>query len=191
MDDEGVRHRSFEELFERVRQGDEDAAWDLVEMYGPHVMRAVRRTLSRELRAKFDSDDFAQAVWASFFAAVGEISDVNEPGQLVGLLSAMARNKVVDEIRRRVDTQKYSVRREEPLWKPDATEEGFASREPRPSQVAIARERWTRMIESQPEHYRAVMRLRLMGKTQRSIAAHLGLSEKTVQRVMEQLQRVD
>lgn len=191
MDDEQVRQLSFAALFERVRKGDQDAAWDLVEIYGPHVMRAVRRTLSRDLRAKFDSDDFVQAVWASFFAVAEQISDVQEPGQLVGLLTAMARNKVVDEIRRRVETQKYSVRREEPLWKPDSSEEGFASREPRPSQVAMARERWNRMMAGQPDHYHVVMRMRLMGKTQRSIAAHLGVSEKTVQRVMDQLQRVD
>ncbi|MCA9151905.1 MAG: hypothetical protein KDA92_21530, partial [Planctomycetales bacterium] len=55
---------TFSHLLEQVRQGSDEAAWDLVETYGPHVLRTIRRTLSREIRGKFDSDDFAQAVWA-------------------------------------------------------------------------------------------------------------------------------
>lgn len=190
MSDAVDESKTFAQLFESVRAGNDQAAWDLVETYGPHVMRAIRRTLSRELRGKFDSEDFAQAVWASFFSSLDHLDAMQQPQQLVGFLTTMARNKVVDEIRRRVQTQKYSIRREQPLWETQDAETGYQSRDPRPSQMAIARERWLRMLHDQPEHYRQVMRLRLMGKTQRSIAVRLNLSEKTVQRVLEQLSKV-
>jgi FixJ family two-component response regulator len=61
------------------------------------------------------------------------------------------------------------------------------SREPTPSQFAIARERWLQLLQAQPERHRQVVRLRLMGRTHRSIAGQLGVSEKTVQRVLERL----
>lgn len=186
MSEKNEDSRGFSELLDRARGGSEQAAWDLVEQYGPHVLRTVRRTISHEIRGKFDSEDFAQAVWASFFAAPGQFDGVTEPQQLVGLLATMARNKVIDEVRRRLQTQKYSVRRERPMG--DLEETGrLKSKEPTPSQFAIARERWVRMLEAQPERHRQVIRLRLMGRSNRSIATTLGVSERTVKRVLDRV----
>ena len=60
--------REFTSLMQRVHQGDEDAAWELLDEYGPHVINVVRRVLTSRMRSKADSTDFAQSVWASFFA---------------------------------------------------------------------------------------------------------------------------
>ncbi len=177
----------FGDLLRRAREGSDEAAWELVESYGPHVLRAIRRTLGREIRGKFDSEDFAQAVWASFFSSPDQLDGVVEPQQLVGLLARMARNKVIDEMRRRIQTQKYSVRRERALGDVEQAGGRLKSREPTPSQFAMARERWMGILESQPERHRRIIRLRLMGKTNRSIAQQLGLSERTVQRVLDRL----
>jgi RNA polymerase sigma factor (sigma-70 family) len=177
----------FNDLLRRAREGSDEAAWDLVEQFGPYVLRTVRRTLSREMRGKFDSDDFAQAVWASFFGAPERLAEVTEPAQLVGLLATMARNKVIDEMRRRLQTQRYAVRREEPLGRASDSPRQLKSREPTPSQFAIARERFLRLLKAQPVQYQQVIRLRLMGKTNRDIAQELGVSEKTVKRVLDRL----
>ena len=177
---------TFGGLLEQARQGSDEAAWDLVELYGPHVLRTVRRTISQEIRGKFDSEDFAQAVWASFFAASRQFNAVTEPRQLVGLLTKMARNKVIDEVRRRMQTQKYSVQRERVISEfEEATP--LESRDPTPSQFAIARERWVQLLQSQPERDRQIIRLRLMGKTNRSIAQELQISERTVRRVIDRM----
>lgn len=177
---------TFEGLLEQARQGSDEAAWDLVELYGPHILRTVRRTISQEIRGKFDSEDFAQAVWASFFAASQQFNGVTEPKQLVGLLTKMARNKVIDEVRRRMQTQKYSVQRERVISEMDEGN-SLESREPSPSQFAIARERWVQMLQSQPERDRQIIRLRLMGKTNHSIAEALKISERTVRRVLDRM----
>ena len=63
MDDE------FRSLIRRVRGGSEEAAWELVREYGEAIRRAVRRALHVSLRPKFDSLDFVQIVWKSFFRA--------------------------------------------------------------------------------------------------------------------------
>jgi RNA polymerase sigma factor (sigma-70 family) len=180
----------FATLLEGVRNGSQDAAWELVELYGPHIQRAVRRTLTKEIRSKFDSQDFVQAVWASFFLRPARFARINNPEQLIALLAAMARHKTIDEIRKRMKTQKHDVARERMLG-------GFAarvahqleSREPTPSQVAMAREQWESLLRGQPENCRRIVQLRLSGETYLSIARKVGVSQRTVQRVLVRLLR--
>jgi RNA polymerase sigma factor (sigma-70 family) len=86
----------FDELLERVRRGEPNAAYELVRRYESAVRVAIRTRLSDPaLRQQFDSMDICQSVLASFFlrAAAGEY-DLNEPGQLVALLTKMAHNKL-------------------------------------------------------------------------------------------------
>jgi hypothetical protein len=59
----------FQTLLKGIRAGSQDAARQMLAIYGKHVLRVIRRRLHKRLRAKFDSGDFAQSVWASFFTA--------------------------------------------------------------------------------------------------------------------------
>lgn len=178
----------FASLVAQLKEGSQDAAWNLVELYGPHILRVVRRTLSREIRPKFDSQDFVQAVWVSFFAHRDRLLDVERPEQLIGLLAAMARHKIIDEVRRRLDTQKHDVRRERSMDDSNVVlRDTLASSDPTPSQIAMARERWNQLMTSQPDHYREIVSLRLAGETHQAIAEKLGISQKTVQRVLQRL----
>ena len=102
----------------------------------------------------------------------------------------VARNKIVTEVRRRTKTQKHNVNRELKHDDPsDPAVTRVPSREPSPSQMAIAREQWDRLMSQQPTHYRKIVRLRLRGETYRSIADELHLSDKTVRRVLTKLLR--
>ena len=187
----GHSRESFSELLQRVRAGSDEAAWELVQSYGPHVLRTIRRTLGQEIRGKFDSEDFAQAVWASFFSAPELFHEISEPRQFVGLLAAMARNKVVDEMRRRLLTQKYAVHRERSLGAGEDEAEELPSKAPTPSQFAIARERWLSMLRAQPERERQVIRLKLMGRSFASIAKRMEMNERTVRRIIDRLMERD
>lgn len=60
----------FRGLLNRIKEGDDTAAWELVEHYGEDIRNAVRRSLNRRLRPKFDSLDFVQLVWSSFFRRI-------------------------------------------------------------------------------------------------------------------------
>lgn len=98
MDDAGAL---FDDLVLRVRQGDAEAAAELVAAYG-HVIRvAVRTKLSDPaLRRQFDSLDVCQSVLKSFFsrASAGQY-DIRNPAQLAGLFVAMAQNKLAMRVR--------------------------------------------------------------------------------------------
>jgi RNA polymerase sigma factor (sigma-70 family) len=92
----------FQELLERVRAGDEEAAAEFVRVYEPHVRRVVRARLRlSRLRRLADSSDFCQAVMGSFLvrAAMGQYA-VAGSDEVRDLLGRIARNKVVDLVRR-------------------------------------------------------------------------------------------
>jgi len=178
----------FRSLMQRVCDGSEEAAWELVERHGEAIRRAVRRALNRRLRAKFDSLDFVQLVWSSFFRSRDRAKQFTEPGQLVAFLVKMSRNKVGMEARRRFKTEKFDVSRELPL---DGIDESHSAdlpgRQSPPIAAAIAHERWDRLTRDQPLHYRRIIRMKLEGYTCRDIADCLHLAESTVRRFLNRL----
>jgi RNA polymerase sigma-70 factor (ECF subfamily) len=92
---------AFAALMKRVREGDPEAATELVRQYEPEIRRAVRiRLTDPRLRRTLDSMDICQSVLANFFvrAAAGQF-DVEQPEHLLRLLVKMARHKLVDQVR--------------------------------------------------------------------------------------------
>jgi RNA polymerase sigma factor (sigma-70 family) len=179
----------FHTLIESVRTGSQEAAWRLIDLYGSHIQRVVRRTLDRRLRSQFDSLDFVQLVWASFFSEPTEIQSFETSDELVRYLAVVARNKVIDEARRRLGTKKYNVSRERSLDDSALRHDGLAATGPTASEVAIARETWDRLITSQTPQHREVVRLRFMGSTYNEIAEQVGIHERTARKVIERLLR--
>jgi RNA polymerase sigma-70 factor (ECF subfamily) len=179
---------SFRDLMRRVRDGSEDAAWELVERYGGYVRRAVRRALDRRLRPKFDSLDFVQLVWQSFFRMHDQANRFERPQHLVVFLAGVAANKVHMEGRRQLTTKKHDLQREVPLVRPSGkVREEIAGREPEPVDVAIARERWERIVQDLPADQRCIIQLRLRGKTAADIGRILGVNAQTVRRFLDSL----
>ena len=79
-----------EALMGRVRAGCPRAAQEVFDRYSDAVRRVVRRVLRDRLRAKYDSTDFVQSVWASFFLTPPERYNFDTPQQLVNFLSKVA-----------------------------------------------------------------------------------------------------
>ena len=129
---------TFAEFVGRIRAGDERAAADLVGRYAPVIRVAVRTRLGdRRLRRVLDTMDICQSVLKSFFAraAAGQY-DLEQPGQLVRLLVAIARNKVALQARRQRAGNR-DLRRDVPLAAGDWDVAGVG---PSPSRVASGRE---------------------------------------------------
>jgi RNA polymerase sigma-70 factor (ECF subfamily) len=173
-------------LLARIKNGDEDAARELLTRYETKVRLVVRRQLPRLLRSRFDSLDFLQSVWGSFFHKIrtGQ-NDLDEEQNLITFLAWAARNKVIDEYRRAV-TQKQDVKREERLETRKDKEVCLAAGDT-PSQLAKARETYDRLRDFLPEDRRVIVELKASGYSCREIGDRLGISERTVQRVLEDL----
>lgn len=182
-DDMDEHDSEFRDLIEQVRAGSSEAAETLFRKYGHHVLLAARRMLPSNLRARFDSTDFVQAVWASFFVDCVRREDFNDPKQLVAYLTGMARNKVQLEVRKQAGSKKRDIRRENSM----ADEPNVTSRDPRPSQQAIAKEAWDNLLAGQSQRDQQIINLCLLGFTQNEIATQLDVSDRTVRRVLDRL----
>ena len=174
----------FRDLMRRVREGSEEAAWELVRCYGGYVRRAVRRVLSQKMRAKFDSLDFVQLVWRSFFRARDEADCFEGPQHLVVFLAGVASKKVQSECRRRLSTEKYGVEREVQMRHLDGRD---VPRQAEAVDIAIAQERWERFLEGQPARYRRILALKLQGHTPAEIGTILDLDPQTIRRFLNNL----
>ena len=175
------------EFIARIRAGDEEAATELLRRYEAKVRLVVRRQLPRLLRSKFDSLDFLQSVWGSFFHRVRTgPTDIEDESNLVAFLAWAARNRVFDEYRR-ASSQKHNVRREEPLWDGGVNPRDLVAPLETPSEVAQARETFERLQDQLPDDRREVLALKAEGYSCREIGERLGLSERTVQRAIEAL----
>ena len=179
--------REFTALLEEVRSGSQDAAWKLVELYGRDVQRFVRRSLNQRLRSKFDSLDFVQIVWGSFFRNPERMQGFERAEQLIAYLATLAKFKVLTEVRRRLETQKYDVAREDVRHHPRALPDKNFAETPTPSAVAVAKERWEQILAGEPDYVRRIVELRLSGETFPEIADDLQIHETTARKTIKRL----
>ena len=178
----------FHALMERVLAGSEEAAAELFRDYEPYLLHAIRRRLSKRMRPSFDSLDFAQDVWASFFAEDAIPRVFKTPAEFVAFLAKLAHNKVVDASRRRLKTPGNEAA---PVRSIDDSltfdKDQLVARQPTPSQVVSKEDEWTTFLQGQKLLYRRIYILYREGKTQLQIAEELNIHVRTVNRVVNRL----
>ncbi|MFT3883665.1 MAG: sigma-70 family RNA polymerase sigma factor [Gemmatales bacterium] len=164
---------NFHDLLQRVRTGDEAAAFELVKSYEPQVRAAIRSRLrDPAMKRHFDSIDICQSVMASFFprAAHGQF-ELHEPKQLVGLLVQMARNKLAHQMRRhRQQCRDVGVE-----VSADASSFGeLQGADLPPDRIAMAREELERLKDRLDPEARLMADLRSEGREWTEVAEKLG-----------------
>jgi RNA polymerase sigma factor (sigma-70 family) len=173
----------FRVLMCRVRGGSPDAICELICKYEGYIRRAVRRAMDPKLRSKFDSMDFVQLAWKSFFRVPRHAHRIETGRDFIAYVAKIARNKVLMEDRHR-RTQKHNIRREVPL---SMGSEDAVAREPQPMDTAIALERLEHLLKSQTPLHRKIIELRLQGDTFTEIGKKLNIDLHTAQRFISRL----
>lgn len=176
-------------LMRRAREGCPDAARELFDRYGGHIRHVVRRRLHERMRARYDSLDFTQDVWASFFTSPLEKYTFDTPESLVAFLTEVAQAKVAKAYRGDFQTQKRNREYEQPLGddRPGAAPCDPPMLGPTPSQFAIANEQWEQMLKGLPERYRLLVELLRQGHSRKEVAERTGLHPKLIQRLLNRL----
>jgi DNA-directed RNA polymerase specialized sigma24 family protein len=183
----------FNLLMQRVRGGCEDAKRELFERFGESVRRVVRNRLSRRLRRRYDSEDFTQAVWASFFQWPAERYAFGTADELVALLSRMACFKVMETTRQRL-RHRRSVRASS-LDAPGPEHgrpvgESLVAPTPTPSQIVMAAECWQGLVRGLPPGHRRILELLRDGYTTADIVRQLpAINRKLIARLLDRLRR--
>lgn len=164
----------FDEFIRRVRQGDREAAEQLVRHFEPEIRVEVRHWLrfrDPRLRRVFDSMDICQSVLSDFFArsALGDF-DLSDPSHLVRLLVGMTSNKVAERVRH-YQRSKRDVRAVMPLdvgaMNPSTTADA-------PDRIAAARELLSRCRGLLDATERRLADMRSNGEDWKTIAATVG-----------------
>jgi RNA polymerase sigma-70 factor (ECF subfamily) len=163
---------SLAELLQRLRAGDESAAAEIVRLYQPAILRAVRARLRhRRLGRLVAASDICQSVFASFFVRVvaGQY-DLAEPGQLLALLLRMAQNRVASQARKQ-QAQRRDVRRVAPAG---VEELGLAAEGGTPSRLAAGKDLLEAVRGRLSAEERQLADLRAQGLAWAEIADRLG-----------------
>jgi RNA polymerase sigma-70 factor (ECF subfamily) len=174
---------ALETLLDRLCAGDDVAAGEAFRAYEPHLRMVVRRLLSARLRAKFDSVDVVQSVWADLLSGFrsGAWSFANA-AVLRSFLVRTTRNRFLNRMRH----HRHALAHEQPLAE-GAIDHELASPEPRPSEIAQADELWDRLLAQCPPEHRELLRLKRQGVPLAELAARTGLHPSSVRRILYQL----
>jgi RNA polymerase sigma-70 factor (ECF subfamily) len=174
---------SLDTLLENLANGESEAAERVFRDYEPFLRAMVRRRLTPMLRAKFDSMDVVQSVWADVLKGYREEGwQFNDAEHLKAFLARVTYNHFATHCRR----HRAALEREQPLHEDESRAEA-ASGQPRPSQVAQADELWTMLMDLCPPAHRQILELKGQGVPLAGIAERTGLHESSVRRILYDL----
>lgn len=172
---------SLESLLERLKKGDVAAAEQVFLTFEPYLRLLVRRQISADLQAKFDSVDVVQSIWgdlvAGFRAAQWQFADVN---RLRAFLIKATLNRFIDRVRQ----HRQALEHEQPL-----AAEPLSCPQPGPVDFVQAEDVWQQLLALCPEQHRELLILKRQGHNLAEIAARTGLHEGSVRRILYDLSR--
>ena len=176
---------SLDTLLVKLAQGEESAAERVFRDYEPALRAMVRRRLTPALRAKFDSMDVVQSVWADLLAAYRAKGwQFNDRDHLRAFLARVTYNHFLIQCRR----NRAALRAERPM--PDRDSIAIpATGQPRPSQVVQAVELWETILGGCSPSHGEVLRLKRQGLSLAEIASRTGLHEGSIRRILYDLAR--
>lgn len=179
----------FQSMLRRLREGEPEAAREFHEQYGELLLRVIRRRLAKRFRRQFDSDDFQQDVYASFFREMPPPEAIASSRDFFNYLTTMARRKILDALRKRMSPKRAPAEQERSL-DGSARIEGLKQIGPEPtgSQVIMAEEKVHELTRGKPAKYREIVAMATLGFTHIEIAERLQLHVKVVHRVLTGLQ---
>jgi RNA polymerase sigma factor (sigma-70 family) len=162
---------SFDDVILRVRAAVQQATRELYERYGPVLRTMIRvRLADHTLRRVLDSSDIMHSVLRNFFvrAAAGQF-ELKTPGQLVKLLEAMARNKIINHTKHFTASRRDEDRREQGTQANECAAPGAS-----PSKIAAMKEQLEETLKRFSPKERQLAEKRANGRSWREIAALYG-----------------
>jgi RNA polymerase sigma factor (sigma-70 family) len=176
---------SLEPLLDKLCHGDMAVAKQVFLAYEPYLRKVVRRQLPQRLRAKFDSVDVVQSVWADLLegyrAGAWHFPDVR---RLQAFLVQVTRNRFIDRFRK----HRLAFEMEQPLAGMHTSEMPSAP-EPRAPDVLEAEELWQQMLALCPPEHRELLRLKRQGLPMEELVARTGLHAGSIRRIIRNLAR--
>jgi RNA polymerase sigma factor (sigma-70 family) len=173
-------------LLAKLNQGDADAAAQIFQTFEPYLRMVIRRQISGRVRAKFDSTDIVQSVWADVVDGLRRSKwTFQNIDQLRAFLLKMTRNRFVDRLRQHRRALEHEL-----TMPPQDIEMLAATGSGRVSENFYADELWHQMLDVCPPAHYELLQLKRQGASLDEIAARTGLHKWSVRRILYQIGRV-
>jgi RNA polymerase sigma factor (sigma-70 family) len=176
---------TLQPLLDRLCQGDAAVAKQVFLAYEPYLRDFVRRQLPQRLRAKFDSQDIVQSVWANLLAGhhagAWHFPDAQH---FQAFLVQVTRNRFYDRFRK----HRVAFEKEQRLTATHTSEMPSAP-EPQAAEVLQAEELWDRMLALCPSEHQELLRLKRQGLSMAELVERTGLHPGSIRRILRNLAR--
>lgn len=171
----------FSALVERVRNGDEAAAAELVRLYEPEIRRFIRfRLTSPRVRRFVDSFDICQSVLGRFFHYLSDDElDLSEPGKVRAVLMTMTKHRLLDVVAR-----EHAARRDARRVNPggDQSLAALAEEGETPSAILQVEEIVAAIYENLDPDVRTLVQARMNGSDWNELAQMAASSPEAVRK---------
>lgn len=180
--------QAFRQVMDLLRTGDNTSAELVFKRYARRLIGLAASRLPAPVRTKEDPEDAVQSAFKSFFARQqkGEFQP-EDWDELSTLLTYLTVCKVDRRIRKHL-AAKRDVRKETaPAANPDGETSEFqaVAPDPTPAETAMVADTLRELMNRLDGTDRQILTMRLQGHTTAEIAAEVGLSERTVFRVLD------
>lgn len=182
-----------QELLNRLKQGDESAAGELLDRYASRLIALAMSRIHGRLQRRIDPEDVVQSALGSFFRRVSEGAyEVDDKHGLWPLLATITINK----LRKRIEfhgADKRALATEESIFIGEsavAFVPTALAEEPRhEDEIALMEELDVVFNRLTPLHREIVMRT-LAGDAPFAVAEGIDRTERTVRRVLERFRKM-
>ncbi len=166
-----------------------DAAAQLFHRYLRRLCRLAQTRLSPRLAQRIDPEDVVMSAYRSFFvgAKAGRFW-IEESGDLWALLTKITLRKLYRSAAHHA-AEMRSIRRETAFPKGDDSHAWVISEQPSAVDAVALADEVESVLRSLPLQHRRILELRLQGELLDDIARDVGVSERTVRRILADLEQ--
>ena len=174
----------MDDLLESLAEGDDTATEEVFHRCEPLLRLIIRRQISRDLRARFDSEDILQSIWADLVVGFRAGNwKFNSSAELRAFLILAARNRLIDRARQASSASKEQRVPSEQLGQLSAVST------PSPSEWAQANDLWDQLLFLCPPNHRVIVQMKRDGLSLKEIAEKTELHPSSIRRILYDLAR--
>jgi RNA polymerase sigma-70 factor, ECF subfamily len=180
-----------DELIDRCRRGDEDAARVLYNGYFDRLLPLAQSRLSRRLASRYDAEDIVQSVFSSFFYRLKKNwCGLHDHDALFRLLVRMTVCKALKQ------AAYHTALKRHPRFELGPDSNGrqayldLPAREPSPEMTAMFLDHVQHFLSRLNRTDRQVLELRMQGYSTGEIARKLNTYDRLIRRIVERIRVV-
>ncbi len=177
-----------DQLIERCRAGDQDAARVLFDSYVERLLPLARRRISQRLASRVDAEDIVQSVFRTFFARLKDDQfEISNQDDLFRLLVRITVHKTLRQIAHHRAAKRNPGQE---TGQSDSAHEQLLqllTSEPTPEATVSFLDQLEHFMQQMSEGDRKILELRMEGYSTDEIAQKTGSYDRKIRRVLERI----